>query len=98
MFRQKYGKAVFLAVFFVFAMGMYNLKNEDYEKVTTFSGTEISFLWLKVKNTDYYDNEKARYTLKGKINDMTDAELNLYADAFNCKTGDEISFKAEAEK
>ncbi len=97
LFRQKYGKAVFLAVFFVFAMGMYNLKNADYEKVTAFSGTEISF-YGEIKNTDYYDNEKARYTLKGKINDKTDAELNLYADAFNCKTGDEISFKAEAEK
>ena len=33
LFRQKYGKAVFLAVFFVFAMGMYNLKNADYEKI-----------------------------------------------------------------
>ena len=59
LFRQKYGKAVFLAVFFVFAMGMYNLKNADYEKVTAFSGTEISF-YGEIKNTDYYDNEKAR--------------------------------------
>lgn len=60
-----------------------------YKDIVSYSGTSGSF-YGKVIDYDVYDNDKARYIIKGKINDFRTAEVSFYTSELGAEYGDRI--------
>lgn len=63
-----------------------------YEDTVKYSGSSGSFSGT-VQSYDLYDNDKARYILKGKINNNRPAKISFYSSDLDVKYGDRISIE-----
>lgn len=62
-----------------------------YQKIIAFNNKEISFSG-KILEIKEYSKDKASYLVKGKINDIPNVEITVYADAYYCNINDYFEF------
>lgn len=60
-----------------------------YKDILSYGGTCGSFSGTVI-DYDVYDNDKARYIIKGKINDFRTAEISFYTSELGAEYGDRI--------
>lgn len=63
-----------------------------YKDILSYNDTQGSFSG-KVTDYDIYDNDKARYTIKGKINGLRKAEVLFYTNELDAVYGDRINIQ-----
>lgn len=63
-----------------------------YKDIVSYSDTQGSFSG-KVTDYDIYDNDKARYTIKGKINGLRKAGILFYTNELDAVYGDRINIQ-----
>ncbi|MDE7136889.1 MAG: hypothetical protein K2O29_00300, partial [Ruminococcus sp.] len=61
-----------------------------YNDIISYNNTEGSFSGV-VEDYDCYDNDKARYIIKGKINGVRTAKISFYSDILDVGYGDMVS-------
>lgn len=85
---------IMLAVFF-FDAGAVGVKYNNcvYGKITSYSGTEGSFIG-EVDDVGYYDNDKALYTLDGSINGVQNAKIVFFGDSCDVSVGDVVTLES----
>ncbi len=64
-----------------------------YNDIVSYDNTEGSFSGT-VEDYDRYDNDKARYILKGKINGVHTAMISFYSDELDIEYGDRVSIES----
>ncbi|MDE6665562.1 MAG: ComEC/Rec2 family competence protein [Ruminococcus sp.] len=60
-----------------------------YNDIISYNNTEGSFSGI-IEDYDSYDNDKARYILKGKINGVCTARISFYSDELDAEYGDKV--------
>lgn len=63
-----------------------------YNDIISYNNTEGSFSGV-VEDYDCYDNDKARYIIKGKINGVRTAKISFYSDELDAEYGDKVSIE-----
>ena len=61
-----------------------------YSDIISYDNTEGSFSGV-VEDYDCYDNDKARYIVRGKINGVRTAKISFYSDTLDVGYGDTVS-------
>lgn len=93
LIKFSFKDAALTAVFFTAAFCAGSLYNHFvYGKITSYSGTEGSFTG-EVTEAGFYKNEKASYTLKGRINGVQQAKVIYFGDAYNVEIGDVMTLE-----
>lgn len=60
-----------------------------YNDIISYNNTEGSFSGI-IEDCDSYDNDKARYILKGKINGVCTVRISFYSDQLDAEYGDKV--------
>jgi len=63
-----------------------------YKEILSYENTSGSFSGT-VSDYDVYDNDKARYIIKGRINDFQTAEISFYTNELDADYGDRINIE-----
>ncbi|MGN0612320.1 MAG: ComEC/Rec2 family competence protein [Porcipelethomonas sp.] len=92
LFRFRIREIVTVLSVFAVAAGVYRCYDIFcYRDIAELSGEEVTFSG-KILEMNEYSGDKTSYLAKGKINGETQVKMTVYADAYNCRINDYLTF------
>lgn len=93
LFKQKFKEIFLILVVLSISVGFYRIYDMFvYKPVINYSSETVSFSG-KIQEFTEYSGDKARYLVKGKINDDVTAKIMVYTDSYNCRINDKFYFE-----